>query len=140
MKTGGLKGAVESFGILAIVASLIFVGVQMRQDQAIAIAEIGQSSIDTTIQIDAAISEYADIWVKNNAGESLSEEENLIIKRIIHSLHVKRRVEVLMRRGMGQAGDVPAVLFAIFLFDNPGARRIWLLTSEVEVQRFLLRQ
>ena len=114
MKSGIWKGAAKSIGFLTIVASLIFVGVQMRQDHAIAIAEIGQSSIDTTIQIDSEINEYADIWVRNNAGESMSEEETVIIKTIVHSLHVKTRVEVLMRMSMGQNGSVPPKLLADF--------------------------
>ena len=38
MKSIGLRGAVEVIGIIAIVASLVFVGLELRQSQRIAIA------------------------------------------------------------------------------------------------------
>ena len=123
-------------GVAAIVGSLIFIGFQMRQEQKIALAQIGQSSNDTNIEVSVLITENAETWVKSNAGEELSDEEILIVGRIVHSLYSKSRNEANMRRNMGQPGFVPLRMFAIFLLENPGARRLWLAMSEEEVMQF----
>ena len=71
----GLKGAVELAGIAAIVASLIFVGLQIRQEQEIAIVdtygELSQSNMDLTFRI----GDQMEIWKKGLTGDQLSEEE-----------------------------------------------------------------
>ena len=122
-------------GLAAIVGSLLFVGFQLKQDQRIALAEIGQSSIESQIEIDALIIENSEIWIKSNAGKELNDTEILIIKRIIYSLYNKRRTETVMRRSLGQDAVVPSRLFASFLIENPGAYRIWLSMSEEEAER-----
>ena len=70
-----LKDAVEIVGIAAIVASLVFVGLQIRQEQEIAIVdtygELSQSNIDLTFQI----GEQMDVWKKGLDGEELTTEE-----------------------------------------------------------------
>jgi len=50
MKKTGWKDTAELIGIAAIVASLIFVGLQMRQSQAIAIADQYQARADAALQ------------------------------------------------------------------------------------------
>ncbi len=54
MKSTDWKGIAELAGIAAIVASLIFVGVQLRQEQQIALAEKSQSSSANRTELDLA--------------------------------------------------------------------------------------
>jgi len=138
MRKTSWKDVAELVGIAAIVGSLLFVGIQLRQDQAIAFAEINQSAVESYISIDVFIAEHAGVLVRSNAGEQLTDEEAKIINRIVHSLHIKFRLESAMRKSMGSSGEMAARLFAMFLYNNPGANRVWLELSEDEEEQYSL--
>ncbi len=61
MKSVDWKGILELIGIAAIVASLIFVGMQLRQDQKVALAEINVASESSAAMLDLAVTENIDI-------------------------------------------------------------------------------
>jgi hypothetical protein len=46
------KDALEAFGLVAIIASLVFVGIQLRQDQVIARSELTSDSFQLMIELD----------------------------------------------------------------------------------------
>ena len=52
----------ELVGIAAVVASLIFVGLQMKQASDIAQNEVSLGVFATSIEIISEMSQYADIW------------------------------------------------------------------------------
>jgi hypothetical protein len=79
LKTGTWRDSAELIGIAAIVASLIFVGLQLRQEQRIAVVELNQNSTAINTEYQIAIANIADTWVKANNGEVLSESETLKI-------------------------------------------------------------
>ena len=129
------KDVAELFGIAAIVASLIFVGVQLRQDQQIALAEYGQSTSAIRVELDIALAEHAEILVKSNAGIELSEREHAILVSVTSALWRATQIDYLERSRLGE--DNPQFMtdvLAVFLFQNPGARRIWLEESEIQVR------
>jgi len=66
------RGVAELIGVGAVVASLIFVGLQMRQSQDIAMAENIFSGNSDRLAMNLAITENPEIWVKGNAGEILT--------------------------------------------------------------------
>jgi len=119
------KDVVEIVGIAAIIASLIFVGLQLRQEQQIAISEIEQADEGSSTRIDLAIVENADLWLKANNGEILTGRESLIMNRLVAAMYRRARLEAIMRKNLGQFGPVPIIDFAIELHENPGARSIW---------------
>ena len=80
MKNIGWKDIVEFVGISAIVGSLIFVGLQMRQTQDIALNEDDYNRIGNEIEQKNALFEHADTWLKGNAEEPLDRIES-------HDLH-----------------------------------------------------
>ena len=57
MGTGNWRELAEILGIAAIVASLVFVGMQLRQEQEIALAEIFDASESSAAAIDFQINE-----------------------------------------------------------------------------------
>ena len=138
MKNTNWKDVAELVGIAAIVGSLLFVGIQLRQEQAIAFAEINQAAIESYVSTDVFIAEHAGVLVRSNAGEQLTDTEALIINRIVHSLHIKFRLEAAMRKSMGSSGEMAARLLAMFLYNNPGAYRVWLELSEDEEEQYSL--
>ena len=138
MKKANWKVVAELVGILAIVGSLLFVGIQLRQEQTIAFAEINQSAVESYVSINAFIAEHAGVLVRSNAGEQLTDEEALIINRLVHSLHIKFRLEANMRSSMGDSDRMAPKLFAMFLYDNPGALRVWRELSKAEEEQYSL--
>ena len=75
MKKTDWKDIAELIGITAIVGSLIFVGMQMRQAQEIAIAD-GYSALQSYAYARSELlSANADLVAKANRGDELSEAE-----------------------------------------------------------------
>ena len=138
MKSIDWRAIAESIGILAIVASLIFVGLQLKQDRIVASSQVHMATLETIVAIDTAMSEHADVWVKARNMQDLSETEIHIVDRIVHMAMNKAFFEALATvriRGGGSAVDFekapgPVMEFAVMLHENPGARKIWAESAE----------
>ncbi len=83
MKTRDWKDVVELIGIAAIVASLIFVGLQMKQAQEIASADRFEQRIANLIEMHNTINEYANIWAKGNSGDELNEIDSIVYRNLV---------------------------------------------------------
>ncbi len=126
MPKSSLKDAVELIGIAAIVASLVFVGLQIRQEQEIAIVdtygELSQSNIELTFEI----GEQMDLWKKGLGGENLTAEEldNFSVLTAAVTEYNQRVFIRWTRLGPIDPG-VAASRFAFALYVFPGLRREW---------------
>ena len=142
MKTRDWKDTAELIGIAAIVASLIFVGLQMRQAEKIAGGERYESAIANRVEIRNAINEHADIWVRGNAGEDLDAVEAVVYANLMQNLgnmhsFSSRSAELV---GNQRGADANKRDFAVYLHENPGARRLWeTLQRGLEEARELLQ-
>ena len=127
MKSNNWKDFAELIGIAAIVASLMFVGLQMRQAEVIAKSDMAASYLANRIEMHAAINEHPDIWVRGNRGEKLEEDESAIFSRQVFILNDEAyfSVQVSIIWGQSEEADLDAAIFAAYLHENPGARRVW---------------
>jgi hypothetical protein len=78
MKTSGWKGSVEIVGIVAIVGSLIFVGLELQQSRQIAIADVFQQRAALAIQVQQGSygdSNFQEILYRYLEGEPISQLE-----------------------------------------------------------------
>jgi hypothetical protein len=127
MKSNNWKDFAELIGIAAIVASLMFVGLQMRQAEVIAKSDMAASYLANRIEMHAAINEHPDIWVRGNKGEELEEGEAAIFSRQVLMLNDEAYYSVQQSIIWGQSEntDLDAAIFAAYLHENPGARRVW---------------
>lgn len=126
MKTSDWKTVAELVGIAAIVASLVFVGEQLRQDRKIAYAEAVADLLDNRLETRMMISEYAHVLAKGNSGAELNDAESMIIRNIVQS--ERDRVFLLTWRAevIGESfSNTPELMFAVFLYQNPTARDAW---------------
>ena len=135
MNTANWKDIVELAGIAAIVASLIFVGIELRQSQRIAYAEQEGAQIADFLVRDELISSKANLIIKLNQGEELSDVEEIEAERLILSIYsmsffTNQRAFYLDHPGVG----VPEQSLAILLYQNPGLRTLWVRT-EIENRR-----
>ena len=124
MKNTNWKDIAELIGIAAIVASLIFVGFQMRQDKLIAEAQIYAERDNTTIDLARLINESPDIWIKGLNGEELSELEQFKFNSLARAYYLGRvfRYERAKRIGIGDLERL-ANFTAFHLYQYPGLRR-----------------
>ena len=140
MQNLGWKSIAEALGIAAIVASLIFVGLQMRQSQEIAIAETYMSILSSEIEVRNAVSEHASLWKKANSGAALDEAEAVIFGNIVANLSSEAHRSMNQLRRLGHTGAARSQVhsFASFLHQNPAARQVWTVQSEIWSKHRLL--
>ena len=127
MKFSEWKDTAELIGILALVASLVFVGLQMRQTEDIALSEANLTYLLSKIERNNAIIENSAIWVRGNAGEELSEEDSAVFWALVLNMSDTAFfvVQQTRRLGLDYAADATTADLAAYLHNNPGAWRVW---------------
>lgn len=127
MKPTNWKSTAELIGITAIVGSLIFVGLQLQQDRAVALSQVFQSQLEATVEIDSTMAEHAEVWAKAGSGETLTTNEKIILERLVNMWRLRSFYESLSLTRIGSNGGGGAVnRFAITLHENPGARQVFM--------------
>jgi hypothetical protein len=124
------KDIAEFVGITAIVASLIFVSVQLGQDREVALSVIRQSGASSNTELQIAIASHAEILAKSNRGDELTEAEMIVMNALVSAMHREVVTDQLERRTFGSSGEIVTVIFATWLYENPGARAIWMKQRE----------
>ena len=127
MKSLNWKDGIEFVGVVAIVASLIFVGLEMRQSRDIALAERAVNMLMAEIEIRRPIYEFPDIWARGNAGEELNRSEAVIYTNLIRDINAYGFQRRLSAHIVDTKSSVKAASWdmAGFLYENPGARKEW---------------
>ncbi len=87
MKPVVWKDVLELIGIAAIVASLIFVGLQLKQSQDIALNELSASILASRVETNSSISDHSDVWAKGNSGADLDGGETAGYWQMLHSVY-----------------------------------------------------
>lgn len=130
MDSSKLNDWIQGVGIFAVVASLIFVGLQMRQEQEIARAEAISEFIARGIDYQIAIAEYSEILVKGNSGAQLDEVEQYKLRIMMEAAEDRAFLQGFATRRIGVRLDTIELKFASFLYRNPVARSAWLQIKE----------
>jgi hypothetical protein len=120
------RNIVELIGLIAVVASLVFVGVQLRQDQQIAVAEIFADHDDTQIEWAGLIAENRDLWMRGLTGEELSLGEKVAFNAIASAYFSKewdRYMRAILISGVPPKGV--ALTFANTVYSYPSLHQAW---------------
>ena len=80
------KEYAELIGIAAIVASLIFVGQQMRLDRRIAIGGAWLQHVESQQSLAELINENSELWIRGLNGEELSPVDELKFDEIVFAV------------------------------------------------------
>ena len=134
------KYLIDVIGFAAIVASLIFVGLELRQSRAIAIGDGNLSNAEVQVETNNAINAYSAIWISGNKGETLSDEDAVIFNNLLKNkaIHAFMEYARLNQLEFDEAAQSINARFSIFLFENPGARQVWLQQEQFLEERFQL--
>ena len=127
MKETDWKAIAELVGIGAIVVSLVFVALQLKQSQDIAIAELRQARQSSNVELSSLIAAHSDIWLRGNAGAKLTANDQKVYAQLIEAQHWSHWTGWSRANRFGQ--DIPRRIaiadFAGFLYQNPGALAAW---------------
>ena len=123
----GIKNIAETVGVIAIVLSLVFVGLQLQQTHEIAVSEIFSANTGHRIEANIAIVDNSAVWAKASSGKALTAEEFLVIDRLIENLWEARLslFHHFYELGDEAGADVIMTDFAEYLYQNPGILEIW---------------
>ncbi len=126
MKTANWKTAAELTGMAAIVASLIFVGLQLRQEQAIAIVDTYGSIVESSQGVLDLVGQHPEIWEKGLLGEELSTPDEIVFSAMVLAL-VNHHTFMFIRFTRIGPGRPETLLenFAYALYVFPGLRKQW---------------
>lgn len=122
MKRTHWKEAAELIGLFAILASLIFVALQLRQQEELLQLEIRNYIVSSSLELHASLAENAEVWAKGNAGEELDPAERVAYQELLVGLndwYFHTRL-VLLEIAPYEEAQMFA-LYGGFLAENPGA-------------------
>jgi len=118
------KTVAELVGIAAIVASLIFVGLQLRQDRQFALAEDAANFDDTMIEYASVIRENREVWLRGLDGAELSQEDQVVFESVAFAVWQKFSGIYRQSRFLYQtSGIMAARQLAGELYVYPGLRQ-----------------
>lgn len=126
------KSFAEFVGILAVVVSLIFVGLQMMQTNDVAYMELDTTMVGIMVDTADLVATNSEVWVKGNAGEELNASESAVYYEMIATINTRWVVENMHASELGRS-DIADLIrrdWAAFLHQNPGARQVWLSREE----------
>jgi hypothetical protein len=128
----GWKDLIEGIGMSAIIASLLFVGLQLRQAQEIATAEGYLEILSIRNEIGNSIKAEVSVWNKGLSGVDLSRDEAVVFAVLINQINDSRHYEYIQTVEIsGEESAIPVVHdFAIFLYNNPVAKSVWLARED----------
>ena len=106
---------------MAILASLAFVGVQLRQSQNIAVAEGFAQIFTTQIEVGNSIKEHVNIWRRGTSDGKLTEDESAIFAILVNQVNEPRVIAYLYRSYIEgyEAAEFKVKEFAAFLYQKP---------------------
>lgn len=125
MNSANINDWMQIIGIFSLVASLIFVGLQLRQTQDIAVNERRYAQADRGFEAESIRYQYAEIWVRGNAGDELDNADAMIYDGLVGAEYRNAFWDSATQRQLGGDGGRALQGFAWFLYRNPGARESW---------------
>ena len=135
------KELAELIGIAAIIASLVFVGLQLKQSQNVALNEVAVAVEANEIELFASFRADWDVWRRGNAGDDLEESDKEIYRGLIYlqHWHYQNVWYEFQRYDLESSMTILVADFVAFLNKNPGARKVWReLSIETTADRRLL--
>lgn len=136
MNSTNWKDIAELIGIAAIVASLVFVGLQMQQQQEIAITETRSSVTQSIGNLATVIEAAPDIWRKGLDGDDLNQDESVVFHAMVEAAesHVFNMFLRFSRLGINDP-EIHAQNYAYALYVYPGLKDSFIKEDEYVVKR-----
>ena len=127
MSNGKLHDWIQITGVFAVVASLVFVGLEVRQSSEAANDEAIIGDLQTIIGVEELVTANPDIWLRGCQGETLSPSDQMVYTHIHHSYEFLNFMRWLRGVKGVDSGSIELAIdnFAMNLYRNPGIRQEW---------------
>jgi hypothetical protein len=127
MKSLHWRDIADLVGVAAIVASLIFVGLQLQQDRKLGMADITSARTESVVALTQLVTENSELWIKGLDGEQLSTVEEMTFFAIAETIetYLYEEWSNLSQIGDGEFADTVLIDYAYQIYTYPGLRRIW---------------
>ena len=125
MDSAKLNDWLQVFGIFALVASLIFVGLQMRQDRTIAMIDSLASRSEAISSLADMIGDNRALWISGLNGDELADADEATFHAMIEAVE-SNFVRIWMRVGGIGGAASPTGDYAYALYTHKGLRRAWI--------------
>ena len=124
MKKEKTREIAEVVGVLAIVASLLFVGLQLKQDRQFAAAEALAADQIADLELARFLDEKSDVWRKCLADSDLTEGEAASFDLLAYALFRQQSYQLRTRLALGSDGaETQGRSYAFFIYQHPGLRK-----------------
>ena len=141
MKKLDLAQTITVLANVGVIAGIVFLGIEMRQSQRIALSDMYINTVANQIETHNAIADNSEIWSKGNAGEELTPAEFAIFSGQVRTINDMAwyAIQVDLQMGLDEAASIDVAEFALYLHKNPGAFKVWLdREEELSIYRGLL--
>ena len=130
------KNFLEGIGVLALVASLLFVGFQLQQDRELATAQVIVDFDLLRSELLTAISDNRSVWLSGLKGEELSPTDEIAFRAVVVA-HYRKHLGVYQRLQLLGYGtpDSVAQQYAFDLYQYPSLRRIFIQEGQLIAAR-----
>ena len=125
MNTFKWREIAESVGVAAILGSLIFVGLQMRQAQNIAILEVYSDLVSSTQARSELITIHSELIAKANGAEQLSDAETIALDEFVTAMWQSEFFATSRWEFLDRATGGPVAYLSKFLCRNGGLIGVW---------------
>jgi len=132
MSDSKLREWLEVIGILAVFASLVFVGIEIRQTSRAALEDSFVGDLGTMIALEEIVVENSDVWLRGCRAEELNDVERVQFTRMYHMHEFLFFMRWLRgTRGVAAANDDLTIdNMAWNLYRSKGLQREWDLHGE----------
>ena len=132
MKYPSWREIAELIGVTAIVASLIFVGLQLQQDRRIGLADTVAMRAETTATITQLVNDNRDVWINGLNGAELSEADELTFYAIAETIETHLFTQYVRARVIGAGSPEDSQRgYAMAIYTYPGLRRIYVQEGDL---------
>lgn len=117
-------------GLFAVVASLIFLALQMQQDRNLALVDSTASRADTISELTDIITGNRELWVSALDGDELSTPDEAAFHAMIEAVEsyffaLSVRMQGNTSELIFSASDNAEATYAFALYSHKGLRRAW---------------
>ena len=127
MKSPDWKTTAEMVGVAAIVASLIFVGIQLKQDRELTSVSSFGSVAESSNALSALVQNQSELWVRGLDGEELTHSEEATFVSMVRAVeyhHTNLFIRWVSADSELRAPESLVQNFATYIYMYPGLRRV----------------
>jgi hypothetical protein len=127
MDIAKISNWVQAIGVIGVVASLVFVGIEVRQSGRSAMDASLSSDSDVIVSVEELVTQNPDAWYRGCRGDKLQPADEVVFTHTFHAYEFLYYLRWLRaERGVAASNsNISIDNMAAAVHRNPGLRRLW---------------